>query len=118
VLSQFIPVIGTYLAAVLPAVVALTSDENGPTKALWVVIYFVLYQQVENYLIAPRITKRTMEIHPAISIGAILAGGALMGGIGVILALPMAGIIQALISEYATQRHEVIPEVPEPVPDD
>jgi predicted PurR-regulated permease PerM len=118
VLSQFIPVIGTYLAAILPAVVALSDPESGPATALWVVIYFILYQQVENYLIAPRITKRTMEIHPAISIGAILAGGALMGGIGIILALPMAGIIQALISEYATQRHEVIPEVPEPLPDD
>ena len=116
VLSQFIPVIGTYLAAILPAIVALSA--KGPTTAMWVVVYFILYQQVENYLIAPRITKRTMEIHPAISIAAILIGGALLGGIGVILALPMAGIIQALISEYSTHRHDVIAEVPEPVPDD
>ena len=116
VLSQFIPVIGTYLAAILPAVVALSA--KGPTTATWVVVYFILYQQVENYLIAPRITRRTMEIHPAISIAAILAGGALLGGLGVILALPMAGIIQALISEYSTHRHDVIAEVPEPVADD
>jgi predicted PurR-regulated permease PerM len=111
VLSQFIPVIGTYLAAILPAVVALSA--NGPTNALWVIIYFVAYQQLENYLVAPRITRRTMEIHPAVSIGAILIGGALLGGLGIILALPTTGIIQALISESSTYRHEVIHEVAE-----
>ena len=97
VLSQLIPVVGTYLAAVLPAVVALTLVDA--TTALWVVVWFVAYQQLENYVFSPRITARTMEIHPAISIAAIIAGGALMGGIGVILALPMAGIVQGIISE-------------------
>lgn len=104
-LSQFIPVVGTYLAAVLPAIVALSS--NGTTTMVWVIVFFVLYQQVENYVFAPRITKRTMEIHPAVSVAAIFIGGALMGGIGVILALPMAGIVQAILSETA-RRHEVI----------
>jgi predicted PurR-regulated permease PerM len=66
---------------------------------------------VENYLIAPRITKRTMEIHPAVSIGAIIVGSQLLGPIGIILALPMAGIIQALISE-SRRRHEVILDNP------
>lgn len=98
VLSQFIPVVGTYLAAILPALVALTF--NGLPAAIWATLYFVAYQQVENYLISPRITKRTMEIHPAVSVAAIIIGGTLMGGIGVILALPMAGIIQAIIAEY------------------
>ncbi|MGH8872607.1 MAG: AI-2E family transporter [Acidimicrobiia bacterium] len=116
VLSQFIPVIGTYLAMILPAVVALSA--RGAGTMLWVLLFFVAYQQVENYLIAPRITERTMEIHPAVSIGAIIAGSALLGPIGVILALPMAGIIQALISE--TRKHHVVildgsGEVPEEV---
>jgi predicted PurR-regulated permease PerM len=97
VLSQFVPVVGTYLASILPALVALTF--NDLATAIWVVVFFVVYQQIENYLISPRITKRTMEIHPAISVAAIIIGGTLMGGIGVILALPMAGIIQAIISE-------------------
>ncbi|MDP9493865.1 MAG: AI-2E family transporter [Actinomycetota bacterium] len=112
VLSQFIPIIGTYLAAILPAVVALSA--NGPTNAVWVIVYFVAYQQLENYLVAPRITRRTMQIHPAVSIAAILIGGTLLGGIGIILALPMTGIIQALISESSANRHEVIADVPEP----
>jgi len=105
ILSQFVPVVGTYLASILPAVVALTFRDV--TTALWVVVFFVAYQQVENYLIAPRITKRTMEIHPAISVGAIIVGGTLLGGLGVIFALPMAGIIQALISE-SRKSYEVI----------
>ncbi|MFZ0624959.1 MAG: AI-2E family transporter, partial [Acidimicrobiia bacterium] len=97
VLSQFIPVVGTYLAAILPAVVALSS--KGTTTMLWVIVFFVAYQQIENFLFSPRITKRTMEIHPAVSIGAIIIGGQLLGPLGVVLALPVAGIIQALISE-------------------
>lgn len=97
VLSQFVPVVGTYLASILPALVALSF--NGIGTAIWVILYFVAYQQVENYVISPRITKRTMEIHPAVSVAAIIIGGTLMGGIGVILALPMAGIIQAIIGE-------------------
>jgi predicted PurR-regulated permease PerM len=105
VLSQFVPVIGTYLAAILPALVALSF--NGVGIMLWVILYFVAYQQLENYLISPRITKRTMEIHPAISVGAIVIGGTLLGGIGVVLALPMAGIVQAIIGE-SRKAYEVI----------
>jgi predicted PurR-regulated permease PerM len=105
VLSQFIPVVGTYLAAILPAVVALST--RGVSTMLWVILYFLAYQQIENYLIAPRITQKTMEIHPAVSIGAIIIGSALFGPIGVILALPMTGIIQALISE-TRREHAVI----------
>ncbi len=97
VVSQFIPVVGTYIGMVLPALVALTF--NGWQTMLWILVIFTAYQQIENYFIAPIVTKRTMEIHPAVSVAAIIAGGALMGGIGVILALPMTGIIQAIISE-------------------
>ena len=105
VLSQFVPVIGTYIAAILPGLVALTF--NDWVTALLVVGFLVLYQQIENYLISPRITSRTMEIHPAVSVGAIIIGGTLLGGIGVVLALPMAGIIQAIIVE-SRQPYEVV----------
>ena len=103
-LSQFVPVVGTYIAAIVPTIVALSVSG---TTAIWVVVFFVLYQQVENFFISPRITKRTMSIHPAISIAAIIIGGAVMGAIGIILALPMAAIIQAVIST-SIHRHEVV----------
>lgn len=104
VLSQFIPVVGTYLAAILPAVVALSVSE---TTALWVVVFFVIYQQIENFVISPKITERTMAIHPAVSVAAIIAGGSILGPIGIILALPFAAIVQALIST-SIHRHEVL----------
>ncbi|MEX1092341.1 MAG: AI-2E family transporter [Acidimicrobiia bacterium] len=104
VLSQFVPVVGTYLAAILPAIVALSVSE---TTALWVVVFFVIYQQIENFLISPKITERTMSLHPAVSVAAIIAGGSLMGPIGIILALPFAAIVQALIST-SIHRHEVV----------
>ena len=113
-LSQFVPVVGTYLASILPALVALTF--NDLATAIWVVLFFVAYQQVENYLISPRITQRTMEIHPAVSVAAIIIGGTLLGGIGVILALPMAGIVQAIIGE-SRKSYEVILDDQEVVPD-
>jgi predicted PurR-regulated permease PerM len=113
-LSQFVPVVGTYLASVLPALVALTFNDLATT--IWIIVFFVAYQQVENYLIAPRITKRTMEIHPAVSVAAIIIGGTLMGGIGVILALPVAGIIQAIIAE-TRKSHEVVLDREEPSPE-
>lgn len=102
--SQFIPVVGTYIAGALPIVLVFI---DSPVKALIVIIFIVVYQQVENYLFAPRITARTMEIHPAVAFGAALGGAALLGGVGAILALPTAAMFQALASSWG-QRHEVL----------
>ncbi len=104
VISQFIPVVGTYIAAVLPVLVALV---DAPIKAVWVLIALVGYQQIENYVVAPRITAKAMAIHPAISVGAVIAGASLLGGVGAVLALPVAATIQAFIAT-ALERHEVV----------
>ncbi len=106
-LGQFVPVVGTYIGAILPVLVALADD---PVKALWVGLGLVAYQQVENLLIGPRITARTMAIHPAVSVGAIVVGGTLMGASGVVLALPVSAIVQATIST-TIERHQVIEDV-------
>jgi len=103
-ISQFIPVIGTYIAGVLPILVTFI---DSPVKALAVVLVIVLYQQLENFLISPRITARTMEIHPAISFGSAIAGGALLGPVGAILGLPVAAMAVALASAYG-ERHDLI----------
>lgn len=103
-LGQFVPVIGTYVGAILPVLVALADD---PVKAIWVAVGLVAYQQVENLFIGPRITERTMAIHPAVSIGAVIIGGSVMGASGVVLSLPVAAIVQAVIST-TIDRHQVI----------
>lgn len=104
VLSQFVPVVGTYLGGALPLVIALLES---PSKAIAVVIYVVVYQQLENYVLAPRITARTMKLHPAISFGSAIAGGTLLGVPGALMALPAAATVQAFVSTYL-RRHEVV----------
>jgi predicted PurR-regulated permease PerM len=104
VISQFIPTVGTYIAMILPVLVALKSS---PIEALWVLLFLVAYQQFENYVLGPKLARRSMNVHPALAIGTVFAGGLLLGGVGAILALPATAVIQAVISAYTTER-EVI----------
>ena len=104
VLSQFVPVVGTYLAGLLPLLIALLDD---PITALWVAIVVLAYQQLENYVLAPRVTAHTMNIHPAVAFGSVLAGAAMLGSVGALLAVPAAATIQAFVSTYI-KRHELI----------
>jgi predicted PurR-regulated permease PerM len=104
VVSQFIPTIGTYIAMSLPLLVAVVKD---PWDALILLIFFTIYQQVENYILSPRVAARTMNLHPALAFGSAIAGASLYGVVGAFLALPAAAIVQAVIST-SVQRHEVI----------
>jgi predicted PurR-regulated permease PerM len=74
---------------------------------VWVLVFLTAYNQFENYVLGPRIARITLKIHPAITIGAVFAGGLLFGGVGAVLALPAAAVIQASISTYA-EEHRVI----------
>lgn len=102
--SQFIPVVGTYIAAAVPLGVALLED---PWSGVFFLVFVLVYQQVENYVLSPRITARTMQLHPAVAFGAALAGGSISGLLGAFMALPAAAVIQATVSTYLT-RHEVV----------
>jgi predicted PurR-regulated permease PerM len=104
VFSQFVPVVGTYIGGVLPLLIALLES---PAKAIAVLVYVVLYQQVENYLLAPRVTLHTMSLHPAVSFAAAIAGATLLGIPGALMALPIAATVQAFVSTYL-QRHTVV----------
>jgi predicted PurR-regulated permease PerM len=104
VVSQFVPVIGSYIGGALPALVALL---NQPTDALWVIGYVLVYQQIENYLLSPRISARTMNIHPAVAFGSAIVGAQILGPIGAFLALPAAAIVQAFVSSYL-HRYELV----------
>lgn len=102
--SQFLPVVGTYIAGLLPVVLTFL---DSPVKAAVVLGFIVVYQQLENYFFAPRITARTMELHPAVAFGSALAGFELLGAAGALLALPAAAMMQALIGEWG-ERHEIV----------
>ncbi|MFT2018800.1 AI-2E family transporter [Streptomyces sp. 796.1] len=102
-ISQFIPTIGTYLAGGLPMLIAFTVD---PWYAVWVLGFVVVYQQFENYLLQPRITAKTVDIHPAVAFGSVIAGTALLGAVGALIAIPATATLQAFLGTYI-KRYEV-----------
>ncbi len=102
--SQFLPVVGTYLAGVLPVLLTLV---DSPLNAAIIIVFIIVYQQIENYFFAPRITARTMELHPAVAFGAALGGAALLGFVGALLALPAAAMVQAFLGEWG-KRYDVM----------
>ncbi|MFE6178537.1 AI-2E family transporter [Streptomyces sp. NPDC056464] len=101
--SQFIPTIGTYLAGALPMLIAFTVD---PWYALWVLIFVVVYQQFENYVLQPKLTAKTVDIHPAVAFGSVIAGTALLGAVGALIAIPAVATLQAFLGAYV-KRYDV-----------
>jgi predicted PurR-regulated permease PerM len=106
IVSQFIPTLGTYLAIALPALVAAAAD---PVNGLWVVGFGMVYQQIENYVLQPRITSRTVDIHPAVAFASVIVGAALFGAAGALVAVPVIAVLQALFQSYA-HRYELVGE--------
>ncbi|MGY1977107.1 AI-2E family transporter [Nocardia gipuzkoensis] len=107
VVSQFIPTVGTYLAGALPVIVGLV---HGPSTALWILGFILLYQQFENYVLQPRITATTLNMHPAVAFGAVLAGAAMVGPTGALLAIPVTATVQAFSGAYI-RRYDVHADV-------
>ncbi|MFF7451991.1 MULTISPECIES: AI-2E family transporter [unclassified Streptomyces] len=101
--SQFIPTIGTYLAGALPMLIAFTVD---PWYALWVLIFVVIYQQFENYMLQPKLTSKTVDVHPAVAFGSVIAGTALLGAVGALIAIPAVATLQAFLGAYV-KRYDV-----------
>ncbi len=107
IVSQFIPTVGTYIGILIPILVAAFQQ---PTDVIWILIFATIYQQVENYLLSPRISKITMNIHPAIAFGSVILFANLFGAIGALIAIPIAAAILAVIEVYG-MRYELIPEL-------
>lgn len=102
--AEFIPIVGTYIAGAPPVLVALLFSLPAGIAA---VSYVLIYQQVENYFLSPKLTAKTMALHPAVAFAAALIGGAIGGILAAFLALPVAGVIQAAVQEYG-RRYVVV----------
>jgi predicted PurR-regulated permease PerM len=115
-LFSLIPLVGATIAAVLIGLVTLFEDF--PTATIIWTIWAIVYQQLENHLLQPQIQKRTVNVHPLITIVAVLFGGTLLGVLGAIVAIPIAASIQILLREYVDMRTLSLkgPEPPPPVP--
>ncbi|MGV1003351.1 MAG: AI-2E family transporter [Candidatus Nanopelagicales bacterium] len=113
--SQFIPTIGTYLAGALPTILTLTS--GGWVRAVLVLGAVVIYQQIENYWVQPKITRSTLEIHPAVAFGSVIVGTSLFGATGALLAIPVVATVLSLISTYG-RRYELVDELAVSAPEE
>jgi len=100
-LFDLIPLVGASLGAVLCVLVALSV---GWPQALALLIYFVIYQRAENAWLGPVIYARTVVMSPLIVLLVSLAGAALGGVVGVLLAIPIAGAAQVAIGEILRAR--------------
>ena len=94
VLSQLIPVVGTFLGGLVPFIASISL---GTTSMIATIAVLIIYQVVENYFISPKVTKSTMEIHPAVAVFSTLFGAYTLGGVGAILALPVAATVQGVL---------------------
>lgn len=96
-----IPLVGHFIGA---AVVTLVAFSQSPTKGLIALIAYILYQQVENYIIVPRIMKRNLAIPGLVTIIAALIGTSLLGLVGALLAVPIAAAVLLIIDEVVLPR--------------
>jgi predicted PurR-regulated permease PerM len=112
-LFSLIPLVGATIAAVLIGVVTLFEDF--PTTTIIWAVWAILYQQLENHVIQPQIQKRTVNVHPFITIVAVLFGATLLGIMGALVAIPVAASIQILLREYVDLRTLSL-KTPEPPP--
>jgi predicted PurR-regulated permease PerM len=101
-LLDLIPLVGATIGAVIVGVVTVFSDF--PTDTIIWVIFSIVYQQVENNVIQPRIQSRAVDVHPFLVLLSVLFGATLFGVLGALLAIPLAATLQIAAREYLRYR--------------
>jgi predicted PurR-regulated permease PerM len=110
-LLDLVPLVGATLGAILVGII--TVFEDFPTVTIVWVIWSIIYQQIENSVIQPRIQARAVQVHPFVVLVSVLFGSTLFGVLGALLAIPVAAAIQIAVVEYNKLRR---PPDPQPVP--
>ncbi len=105
IVSQFVPTVGTYIGGALPILFAWGSKGFGAGFAT--LIFIVIYQQIENMVISPKISEKTMDLNPAVAFLSVLILGAVFGALGAFLALPVTASLQAIFKVCTKQYHLV-----------
>ena len=113
-LLDLIPLVGATLGAILVGIVTLFSDF--PVDTIIWAVFAIVYQQVENNVIQPRIQSRAVQLDPLIVLVSVLFGSALFGVLGALLAIPVAAAIQITYREYRAERKALAPAVATPGP--
>jgi predicted PurR-regulated permease PerM len=100
-IMEAVPNVGPIIAAVPAVIVAALYS---PWQALFVAILYLLIQQLENYVIVPRVMSKAVELHPLAVLLALMVGGELMGVLGAVLAVPVTAAISVIVDEIRAER--------------
>lgn len=100
-LFNLLPAVGPLIGLVICGLIVLFQD---PLKAMWTALFLLGLQQVDGFVITPLIVGKKLKVSPFLIIIAILAGGALFGVIGVLLAIPVAAVVQMIMMTYIFKR--------------
>ena len=102
-LFNLLPVIGPMIALIICGVIVLFQD---PMKAMWTALFLLGLQQVDGFVITPLVVGKKLKVSPFVVIVAILAGGAFFGAVGVLLAIPVAAVVQMIMMTYIFKRDD------------
>jgi len=113
-IADLIPTVGATLGALAAVIVAAFSSV---ADLIGTIAYFIVYQQVENYVIAPRVMRHAVDLSPAAVIVSVLIGGSLAGFAGALLALPIGAVIKVLVNELYVSKRLAAPTATTSSPD-
>ena len=101
---DLVPLAGATMAAVIVSAVVFV--ELGWVKGVIIIVFFLLYQQLENHVLQPVIYGRTVQLSPLVVLISVLIGAELAGILGALAAIPVAGMVQAVGREFLRYRAE------------
>lgn len=103
-LTDLIPVVGATIGAVVVTLVAFTVSVP---VGIGIGLFYLAYQQLENFVIYPRVMKRSVDVAPAATVVAVLVGGSLLGIVGALLAIPTAAAVQLVLDEVVVPKQDM-----------
>jgi predicted PurR-regulated permease PerM len=114
---DLIPLVGATIGGIV--IGAVTAFTDFPTATIVWVVVLIVYQQVENNLLQPLVYRRTVQVAPLLTIVAVLIGSTLLGVLGVLIAIPIAGAIQIVLRDVWDRREpsiEIVEKAGGPAP--
>jgi len=103
--TDLIPMIGATLGAAICVIVAIATRDLWP-NAILLAVFFLLYQQLENYFVAPRVLRNSVEIPAVAVLLAALVGGSVLGLIGALIAIPVAAAVKVIATPMLRARDQ------------
>jgi predicted PurR-regulated permease PerM len=100
---DLVPLVGATIAAIIVSTVAFLGTE-GIWKGIAVVVFFIVYQQIENHVLQPLVYGRTVQLSPLVVLIAVLIGASLAGVLGALGAIPVAGAVQVIVLDWLAHR--------------